>query len=69
MTGPGEEDCPVYNSSTSEQEQFAAAKVAKHMKEEARQDESHQQWGDTHTTNGTLAEIRESLTEQVPSEQ
>jgi hypothetical protein len=68
MTGPIEEDCPVCNSSTSAKEQFAAAKVTEHIKEHARRDGSHREWIDTHTTNGTLGEVREALTGQGHSE-
>lgn len=63
MTGDVTEDCPVCNSSDSTKEQFATAKVAEHVKEKARRDESHQEWINTHTTNGTLAEIRDALKE------
>lgn len=64
MTGSVEEDCPVCNSSKSAKEQFAAAKVAEHIKEHARRDGSHREWIDTQTTNGTLGEIREAFSEQ-----
>lgn len=63
MTDAVEEDCPICNSSKSAKEQFATAKVAEHIKEKARRDETHREWIDTHTTNGTLAEIRDALTE------
>lgn len=63
MTDAVEENCPVCNSSENAKEQFATAKVAEHVKEKARRDETHQEWIDTHTTNGTLAEIREALTD------
>nr|WP_323192055.1 glutathione S-transferase N-terminal domain-containing protein [Halostella sp. PRR32] len=57
------EDCPICASSDSAKEQFATVKVTKHIKRKARRDETHQQWIDTHTTNGTLAEIRDALGE------
>ena len=63
MTDAVKEDCPVCNSSKSAKEQFATAKVAEHIQEKARRDETHQKWIETHTTNGTLSEIREALTE------
>ena len=63
MTDAVTEDCPVCNSSDSVKEQFATAKVAKHVKEKAHRDQMHQEWIDTHTTNGTLAEIRSALEE------
>lgn len=61
MTDTVEEDCPVCNSSNTAKEQFATAKVAEHVKEKARRDETHQEWIDAHTRNGTLAEIRDAL--------
>jgi thiaminase len=61
MTDAVTEDCLVCNSSDSAKEQFAAAKVAEHVKEKAHRDETHQKWIDTHTTDGTLAEIRTAL--------
>lgn len=67
MTDAVTEDCPVCNSSNSAKEQFATAKVAEHVEEKARCDETHQEWIDEHTTNGTLAEIRTGLqSEQKP---
>ena len=63
MTDAVEEDCPVCNSSDSAKAQFATAKVAEHVKEKARRDETHRAWIDEHTTNGTLAEIRSALDE------
>lgn len=63
MTDAVEEDCHICNSSKNAKEQFATAKVAEHLKEKARRDEAHREWIDTRTTNGTLAEIREALTE------
>lgn len=63
MTDAVEEDCPVCNSSDSAKTQFATAKVAEHVKEKARRDETHREWIDEHTTNGTLAEIRSALDE------
>lgn len=65
MSDAVEEDCPVCNSSDSAKEQFATAKVAEHIKEKARHDETHQNWIDEHTTNGTLTEIRQALTEHT----
>lgn len=56
-----EEDCPICNSSQSAKETFATAKVAEHIQEKARQNEKHRRWIDTHTENGTLAEIRAAL--------
>lgn len=61
MTNALEDDCPICNSSQRAKERFAAAKVAGHILEKARRDQSHRQWIDEHTTNGTLAEIREAL--------
>jgi len=61
MSDAVEEDCPVCNSSDSAKAQFATAKVAEHVKEKARRDDTHQEWIDTHTQNGTLSEIREAL--------
>ena len=58
MTDAVTEDGPVCNSSDRAKEQFATAKVAKHVKEKA-----HQEWIDTYTTNGTLIEIRSALEE------
>jgi hypothetical protein len=58
-----EEDCPICNSSDSAKATFARAKVAEHLKEKARRDEDHREWINEHTTNGTLAEIREALGE------
>jgi hypothetical protein len=58
-----EEDCPICPSTQRAKERFAAAKVAEHIKEKARRDASHRVWIGEHTTNGTLAEIREALTE------
>ena len=63
MSGAVEEDCPVCDSSQSAKEQFATAKVAEHIKEKARRDDTHRAWVKEHTTNGTLSEIREALTE------
>ena len=63
MPEPVEEDCPICASSQRAKERFAAAKVAEHIKEKARRDASHRTWIEEHTTNGTLAEIREALTE------
>lgn len=63
MTGAVEEDCPVCNSSDSAKAQFATAKVAEHIKEKARRDETHRAWINEHTANGTLAEIRSALNE------
>lgn len=63
MTDTIEEDCPICTSSKSAKEQFATAKVAEHIKDKARHDEIHQKWVDAHTTNGTLPEIRDALTE------
>jgi hypothetical protein len=64
MSGAVGEDCRVCNSSDSAKAQLATAKGAQHIKEKARHDETHQNWSNEHTTNGTLAEIREALTEQ-----
>lgn len=61
MTGAVEDDCPICNSSQRAKERFARAKVAEHILEKARRDQSHREWIDEHTTNGTLAEIREAL--------
>jgi hypothetical protein len=58
-----EEDCPICTSSQDAKEQFAAAKVAEHIKEKARRDDQHQAWVEEHTENGTLAEIRSALSE------
>ena len=63
MTDAVEENCPICNSSDRAKAQFATAKVAEHIEEKARRDESHRVWIDTHTTNGTLSEIREALAE------
>ena len=63
MTVAVEQDCPVCNSSKSAEEQFATVKVAEHIQEKARRDETHREWIETHTTNGTLPEIRKALTE------
>ena len=63
MSGAVEEDCPVCTSSQSAKEQFATAKVAEHIKEKALRDDTHRAWVKEHTTNGTLSEIREALTE------
>ena len=63
MTDAVEEDCPVCNPSKNAKEQFATAKVAEHIQEKARRDETHREWIEAHTTNGTLSEIREALTE------
>jgi large-conductance mechanosensitive channel len=52
-------------SPASAKARFATAKVAEHVKEKARRDETHQNWIDEHTTNGTLAEIRDALTEHT----
>lgn len=65
MTDVVEEDCPVCNSSDSAKEEFATAKVAKHIQRKARHDDTHQNWIDEYTTNGTLAEIRAALTEHT----
>jgi len=65
MTEAVNEDCPICNSSDSAKAQFAAAKVAEHIDRRARHDETHQNWIDEHTTTGTLAEIREALTEHT----
>jgi hypothetical protein len=64
MTDSIEEDCPVCNSSDSAKTQFATAKVAEHIKQKARGDDTHQEWIDKHTQNGALSEIREALAEQ-----
>ncbi|MFB6361736.1 MAG: hypothetical protein ABEH59_10505 [Halobacteriales archaeon] len=56
-----EEDCPICNSSSSAKQQFAAAKVAEHIKEHAREHDGHRDWIDEQTENGTLAEIRKAL--------
>ncbi|WP_169315633.1 hypothetical protein [Halogranum rubrum] len=61
MTTAVEDECPICNSSQRAKERFAVAKVAEHILEKARRDQDHQQWIDEHTTNGTLAEIREAL--------
>jgi hypothetical protein len=63
MAEPVEEDCPICTPSQRAEERFATAKVAEHIKEKARRDASHRRWIEEHTTNGTLAEIREALTE------
>ena len=63
MSDAVEEDCPVCNSSQNAKEQFATAKVAEHVKEKARRDDTHREWVETHTANGTLSEIREALAE------
>ena len=64
MSGAVEEVCPVCNSSQSAKEQFATAKVAEHVKEKARRDDTHRAWVEDHTTNGTFSEIREALAKQ-----
>jgi len=64
MTDAVEEDCPVCNSPDSAKAQFATAKVAEHVREKAHRDDTHQEWIDKHTQNGTLSEIREALDEQ-----
>lgn len=56
-----EEDCPVCNASQSAKERFAIVKVAQHIKKKARRDETHRQWLDRHTENGTVTEIRAAL--------
>jgi hypothetical protein len=63
MTDSVEEDCPVCTSSEGAKAQFATAKVAEHIKEKARRDETHRAWINEHTTNGTMAEIRRALDE------
>ena len=63
MTDAITEDCPVCNSSDSAKAQFATAKVAEHIKEKARRDETHQAWIDEHPANGTVPEIRSALDE------
>lgn len=65
MTDANEEGCPVCNSSDNAKAEFTTAKVAEHIKEKARRDETHQNWIDEHATNGTLGEIREALTKQA----
>jgi hypothetical protein len=64
MSDAVEDDCPVCNSSKSSKAQFATAKVAEHIKEKARRDDTHQAWIDKHTQNGTLSELREALAEE-----
>lgn len=56
-----EEDCPVCNASETAKESFAAGKVAEHIKEKARRDETHRDWIEEHTDNGTPAEIKAAL--------
>lgn len=64
-----EEDCPICPDSESAKQTFATARVAEHLKEKARHDESHQEWIEEHTENGTLAEIRAALQrEEHPAE-
>lgn len=67
MSDPAEEDCPVCNSSESAKEQFAAAKVAVHIDDKAHREDSHQQWVDEHTDDGTVAEIRAALDDGGPN--
>ena len=59
--GATEEDCPVCNSSQSAKEQFARGKTAEHTEKKAQHDDSHREWVDEHTENGTLSEIRAAL--------
>lgn len=63
MTNTVAQGCPICNSSDSTREQFATAKIAEHVKEKARREESHRNWIDEHTANGTLSEIRAALEE------
>jgi hypothetical protein len=60
MSAP-EEDCPICNASGSAKEQFARGKVAEHVKRKARHDDTHREWIDEHTDDGTLVEIRAAL--------
>lgn len=67
MTEQVAEDCPICNSSDSAKEQFARAKVAEHIKEKSTHNDTHQEWIDEHTDEGTLSEIRTALKhEQKP---
>lgn len=67
MTDAVTGDCPVCSSSNSAKEQFVTANVAEHVKEKPHRNETHQEWIDEHTTNGTLEEIRTALnSEQKP---
>jgi len=63
MPEPVEADCTICPSSRRAKERFVAAEVVEHIEGKARRDASHRTWIEEHTTNGTLAEIREALTE------
>lgn len=66
MSDPVAEACPMCNSSESAKEQFAAAEVAAHIDEKAHREDSHQQWVDEHTDDGTVAEIRAAIEDGNP---
>lgn len=59
-----EEDCPICQSSPSAKERFAAAKVAEHVKAEARHDDAHEEWVQEHAADDSLASIRDALTDR-----
>jgi len=56
-----DEGCPICNASSSAKERFAVGKVAEHIKEKAHRDETHREWVERHTEDGTIAEIRAAL--------
>lgn len=63
MSESVEDDCPLCNTSMETKEKIATAKIAEHIKEKARRDQSHKEWVENHTGTGSVSEIRAALDE------